>query len=164
MRFLSGFIQFILGLILGLALLAGTGVAVAYYLLTQTAETPSKPLFPEEKPPTPSTAENSENEESPQSSPTPKQEEKAPVEEEKPAEEKLEPGAYRARVTWSEGLILRDEPTLDANRIGGLGFNWEIIVLEDSQDKKWQRVRVPESDQEGWIKGGNVEKIEGNGE
>ncbi|MEY2856269.1 MAG: hypothetical protein RLZZ74_578, partial [Cyanobacteriota bacterium] len=32
-----------------------------------------------------------------------------------------------------------------------------IIILEDSADGKWQRVRL-ENEQEGWIKGGNTEK------
>ena len=70
----------------------------------------------------------------------------------------LPPNAYRAVVTWPEGLSLRSEPSLDAGRIGGIGADATIIILEDSADGQWQRVRLPWSGQEGWVKGGNTER------
>jgi hypothetical protein len=32
-------------------------------------------------------------------------------------------------------------------------------VLEESEDKLWQKIRLPKSDREGWIKAGNIRKI-----
>ncbi|HEY9604967.1 MAG TPA: SH3 domain-containing protein, partial [Allocoleopsis sp.] len=72
----------------------------------------------------------------------------------------LPPGAYKARVTWSEGLIVRDSPSVEGNRVGGVALNQEVIVLKDSPDGKWQQVRVTaEGEQEGWVRSGNVERI-----
>jgi len=63
------------------------------------------------------------------------------------------------RVTYPEGLILRDAPNAEAAQIGGIGYNQEVIVLEETEDQEWQRVRLPSSE-EGWIRAGNVERIE----
>ncbi|MDB9530752.1 SH3 domain-containing protein, partial [Nodularia spumigena CS-1038] len=71
----------------------------------------------------------------------------------------LPPGAYRGRVTWPEGLSVRVEPSMDAERIAGVGVNEELIVLEESQDKNWQKIRT-QGEQEGWIKIGNTERLE----
>lgn len=73
--------------------------------------------------------------------------------------EELPPGAYRARVTWSTGLSLRAEPGQEAARIGGVGYNSELIILKTSADGDWQQVRLLGSQQEGWVKAGNVEKV-----
>jgi hypothetical protein len=35
------------------------------------------------------------------------------------------------------------------------------VVLEESPDKEWQRIRVEDGNREGWVKGGNTEKVEG---
>lgn len=77
----------------------------------------------------------------------------------KPPAEELEPGAYKARVTWSDGLILRDGPALEANQIGGVAYEQEIVVLKESDDKRWQNIRLPGSAQEGWVKAGNIERV-----
>lgn len=63
------------------------------------------------------------------------------------------------RVTYPEGLILRDAPNTDAAQIGGLGYNQEVVVLEETEDQEWQRVQMA-SGEEGWIRAGNVEPIE----
>ncbi len=63
-------------------------------------------------------------------------------------------------VTQPIGLILRDSPDRDANRIGGVGYKEKVVVLEDTPDKEWQRVRVEQGDREGWVKGGNTERVE----
>ncbi len=166
---LSTILQFVLGFILGIALLSGVAVGAAYFYLSSISEYPPKPTFPEEEssptaetepePASPSvetgteettTAEtNRETEEATEAEPESKPE---------PPKE-LPPGAYKARVTWSEGLSLRAEPSTNAERIGGVDFNDEIIILEESEDKQWQRVRVGESDREGWVKAGNVERV-----
>lgn len=138
----SGVIQFILGFIIGVALLAGSSAAAAYLLFSGLASAPPKPVFSEEVEKVATASEEGEAQEASQSS-----------------EEELPSGAYKARVTWSEGLILRAEPGVDSERIGGIPFNREIIILEETEDKEWQKVRL-KSDKEGWIKSGNIEKVE----
>ncbi|AHJ29045.1 hypothetical protein NSP_27170 [Nodularia spumigena CCY9414] len=54
---------------------------------------------------------------------------------------------------------MRVEPSMDAERIAGVGVNEELIVLEESQDKNWQKIRT-QGEQEGWIKIGNTERLE----
>jgi hypothetical protein len=164
---LSTILQFVLGFILGIALLSGVAVGAAYFYLSSISEYPPKPTFPEEESsPTAETEQDpaspsveTETEEAARAE-TEREPEEATKPESKPEPpEKLPPGAYKARVTWSEGLSLRAEPSTNAERIGGVDFNDEIIILEESEDKQWQRVRVGESDREGWVKAGNIEKV-----
>ncbi len=72
----------------------------------------------------------------------------------------LPPGAYHGRVIWPQGLGLRTEPQQDAQRVGGAAFNQKIIILEESNDKAWQKIRVEGTNQEGWVKAGNTERSE----
>jgi len=57
-------------------------------------------------------------------------------------------------------LILRSEPNLDAERVGGIGFNSRVIVLEQSEDNVWQKIRLEGEEQEGWVKAGNTQKVD----
>jgi len=34
-----------------------------------------------------------------------------------------------------------------------------VFVLKESDDQKWQQVRLVNGDQEGWIKAGNIERV-----
>ncbi len=70
----------------------------------------------------------------------------------------LPANSYYAVVTWPEGLSLRAEPSVDAERVGGIEYNSKIAILEDSNDGKWQRVMLPWNQQEGWVKGGNTKR------
>ncbi len=156
---LANLVKFLLGFILAIALLIGGGVAAALYFMNQSTTPPPKPTFANDKPavkaklppastttkPTPLPADQ------PSPTPTPSQ---------TPSPKPLEPGAYRARVTWPQGLSLRSEPNFDAERIGGADYNQQIVVLEESADKNWQRVRLEDSEQEGWVKAGNTERVE----
>ncbi|MEM1367073.1 MAG: SH3 domain-containing protein [Cyanobacteria bacterium P01_H01_bin.15] len=81
---------------------------------------------------------------------------------ESPDEAELPPGAYRARVTWPQGLSLRNSPGLNSSSVGGVAVNAELIIIETSGDQKWQKVRVAATGQEAWVKAGNVVKIDGN--
>ncbi|NEO26852.1 MAG: SH3 domain-containing protein [Kamptonema sp. SIO4C4] len=162
--------QFILGVVSGLLLLGVSGAATGYYFFSRMAANPPRPVFSEERPDTESTeGENSDSaEDSPpkpetaaedqQANPEDAQDEE-PEEPEEP-EEELEPGAYKALVTWPDGLSLRDEPSLEAERIGGIAYEQEMIILETSNDGRWERVRIPGSDQEGWVKAGNSEPVD----
>jgi hypothetical protein len=42
--------------------------------------------------------------------------------------------------------------------LGGIDYNTPVVVLEESQDGVWQKVRVVATEQEGWVKAGNVER------
>jgi hypothetical protein len=156
---ISGFFQFILGLILGISIVAGGAVSFGYMLLTRMTGTPPKPVYPEES------AKSKEESKEPAvvaSKETNKsQPETASTATTPPKiEEPLPLGAYKAVVTYPDGLSLRSEANKDADRIGSILVNDEIIVLEESEDKKWQKIRIAKNDREGWVKSGNIRKIE----
>ncbi|MBF2055809.1 MAG: SH3 domain-containing protein [Cyanobacterium sp. T60_A2020_053] len=157
---ISGFIQFIVGFVVGI-ILFGTGIAGgAYYFLTRMDSEPVNPTFPEnttvEETPAPSTPEEAPVAEAPEPEPKP---EPKPEPEPEAEEEKLPEGAYRARVTWSTGLSLRSNPSADAERVGGVGYNSELIILGSSSDGAWQKVKIAGGTQEGWVKAGNVDRV-----
>ena len=141
---LYGLFKFLVGFILAILLLSGASAAAVLYFAAKLTRLPEKPIFTNEKPvaqkvstsakPTPSPNANSSN--------------------------GLEPGTYKAVVTEPIGLILRDTPNRDANRIGGISYQEEVVVLEETSDKRWQKVRVNDgSDRIGWVSGGNTEQI-----
>jgi hypothetical protein len=155
---MSGFLQFIIGFILGIIFFTVGIAGGAYWFLTKVAVNPSKPIFPEEKPTPPESKPTETN----TTAPVVKNETSTPPEETKNEEtpkEELPQGAYRARVIWESGLSLRANPSKEAERIGGVGYNSQLIILSVSDDKQWQKVRIPGSGEEGWIKAGNIEKI-----
>lgn len=169
MNKLSALFQFVLGFILGIVLLAGGTAALAYIVFSRMANPPEKPLFTEEKPKNEEvtqSATSAKTQAPAKSSPQPSAEAKEvvsekpepePQETEKPQDD-LPSGAYKATVTWSSGLSVRANPGLDAERVAGVDYNAELIILETSADGQWQKIRVPSNGQEGWVKAGNVEK------
>lgn len=153
---ISSFFQFILGFILGVLLLVAGSVGAAYYFFNRMASAPPKPVFSETLPQaTPTTAEPKAT---PEETETAAVEEEDVPEEEAEAEEEIPAGAYAATVTWSDGLSLRSEPSLEADRIGGVDYNEEVLVLEMSDDKVWEKIRL-EDGTEAWVKAGNVKKV-----
>lgn len=146
---LSGIAKFFIGFVLGIALLVGAGAAAAYYFWTKLSVEPPKHMFPEEQVKQSPVAKKSTPPAS--SNQIAKPLTKTPV--------KLPAGAYKARVSWAEGLILRDAPGADANRTGGVAFNQEVFVIQESDDQRWQKVRVVDGEREGWIKSGNTERV-----
>ena len=154
---LGNVVKFVLGVSLAIAIIiSGSAVGALYFMHKVTAR-PPKPVFSNETltakaqpkatkaqaklvPSTKSTTQPSPSQDSSQKA--------------------LEPGTYRARVTWTQGLSLRSEPNLSSERIGGLEYNQQIVVLEESSDKNWQKVRLADAEQEGWIKVGNIERVE----
>ncbi|WP_036478673.1 SH3 domain-containing protein [Myxosarcina sp. GI1] len=149
--------QLILGFFLGVALITGAIGGVGYLYFKSMSVRPKKPIFYEEtaegqkeiQQQNAAAAKSNSKEEAVASEPEPEPE----------PEPELPPNAYKAKVTWSEGLSLRAEPSLDAERIGGIGYDAEIIVLEVSADSNWQRVLLPWNEQEGWVKNGNTERV-----
>jgi Bacterial SH3 domain len=165
----SNVLKFILGFLLAIAILIGSGVATALYFMNRTAIPPTKPVFSNDNPSqraqsvkaTEKVAKTTESstQASPSPNPTPTESPKA---EESP--KPLPPGAYNGKVTWSQGLSLRAEPKQDAERVGGVGFNQKVVILEESDDKLWQKIRQEDSNQEGWVKAGNTQKVDENEE
>ncbi len=146
----SGLLKAFSGFLVAIALLIGGGFLAAQYLITQFTVPPPKPMFANDKPAsTAQPAAIAPPPKPPQSKPTPSA---APAP--KPSE-----GSYQAVITLSEGLNVRSNPNANADRVGGVDFDEEITVLEESSDKEWQRVRGKISGIEGWIKSGYAERI-----
>ncbi len=151
---LYGVFKFLVGFFLAIVILAGASVAAALYFAARLTELPERPTFPNDQPMAKTNKPNTTSAAKPSPTPSP-----TPT----PKVEQLEPGAYRATVTQPIGLILRDSPSVEANRIGGVAYQEEVIVLGESENKQWQRVRVAQdNDRTGWVKGGNTEKIQSN--
>ncbi|TRV05149.1 MAG: SH3 domain-containing protein [Microcystis wesenbergii Mw_MB_S_20031200_S109] len=173
MKRLSGLLQFMVGFVLGVAILVGGATAVAYMLLSGMNSNPPKPVFTEEKKeetkeektavkPSPTATTpvqeqpQAEVKESPTAAPAPKAAPKPSPEETK--RETTSEG-YQARVTWQSGLSLRSQPTSQSTRLGGLDYNTKVSVVGTSSDGQWQRVRLSDG-REGWIKAGNISKVQ----
>jgi len=165
---LAGVAKFVLGVSLAFAILIGGSAAVALYFMYRVTTHPPKPTFANEVTQTSKAAPAPEKQAQPEkSNPDNTNHTESTVKEANSetnsktnSTEPLEPGTYNARVTWEQGLSLRAEPGASAERIGGLEYNQKIVVLEESPDKTWQRVRLSNSDRESWIKAGNIEKIQ----
>ncbi|MFB2875759.1 SH3 domain-containing protein [Floridanema aerugineum] len=154
----SGIVKFLIGFVIAIGLLAGAGVAGALYFITKLTAPPERPVFANERnankvqpvaaktqpgASTPTTTEVSN------STPTSETSEKA-----------LEPGAYRGRVTWSNGLSIRSNPRPDSERIGGVAYNEVVVVLSESDDKRWVKIRSENGSNEGWVRARNIKRVE----
>lgn len=148
----AGLIKFLLGFLLALVILAGGSVAAALYFVTKLTALPPRPTFSNDKPAVTATTTSTDKSQKSAASGA------SQTSSQKPAQKQLEPGAYRARVSWPDGLILRDRPSYDAGSIGGIEFNGQVVVVEQTADKEWEKVRVETTGQEGWVKGGNTER------
>jgi len=157
----TNLLKFILGVVLALAVLLGTGLVVALYFVNRTAVTPPKPLYANDNPSfqakkpkaIPKSPPKKQTTPSPISSPTP-----TPTPTPTKSPKSLPADAYEGTVTWAEGLSMRAEPEANSASTGGVGGNKKVIVLEESADKKWQKIRIADTDQEGWVKAGNIQR------
>lgn len=175
---ITNIFKFILGIFLAIAILAGGGIATALYFMNRASVNPPKPIYSNDQSELKAKAEREKAEaaKNPKAKPTAtaaakptanttaKATEKpdpTPTPTETPEiSEELPPGAYTARVTWQQGLSLRSQPQADAERAGGVAFNQPVIVLEESDDKAWQKIRIRGTSQEGWVKAGNIRKVD----
>jgi Bacterial SH3 domain len=140
---LPKFFRFLLGSTLGLVILGIGLLGLGYFVVQRMSALPERPVF-----------ENERNKPSPSPSATP-----SPTSQ-TPAESTPSPtDGYLATVNFPSGLSVRDNPSSDAARIGGVEFNQEVVVLEDSSDGDWQRIRSQTSDLEGWVKAGNLKRV-----
>jgi hypothetical protein len=141
----SKILQFLLGSFLGLSLMGIVAAGGLFLVVQQLTARPPRPSFDNDNP-------NFNATPSPRNSPNSTAPPVAPSAVESP------PGSYRARVAFPDGLSVRDAP--DGARVGGLDFKEEVLVLEESEDKLWIKIRSVASSLEGWIKAGNVDKVE----
>lgn len=160
MRILIGLLKFILGVSLAIAILGASGFYGARYVMTRLTAPPERPLFPEEGgvPLDNDTADAAESGDPAQGTDetAASADETAAVAEPEP---ELEPGAYEARVIQPIGLILRQGPDVSTTQLGGIAYNEVVVVLDDSSEQRWMKIRLPDSNVEGWVKSGNTEKI-----
>lgn len=147
----SGLTKFIFGVLLAMAILFGSGVALTRYLLTRLATPPPKPVFANDPSPAPASPVAAV-------SPAPASPVATPASSPSPSPSASpSPAGYSARVTQSIGLIVRQEPASTAAQIGGVEYNQVVTVLEESQDGGWQKVRLGNGT-EGWVKSGNTQR------
>lgn len=159
----SGIVKFLIGFVIAIGLLAGAGVAGALYFVTKLTAPPERPVFANEKgankvkpvaaKPQPSAASTPTATQVSTNTNTP-----SPTTETK--ENSLEPGTYKGRVMWSNGLSVRDNPSSDAERIGGVAYNEVVLVLSQSDDKVWVKIRSENGSNEGWVKARNIKRVE----
>lgn len=147
--------RFLLGSTLGILILVAIAAGAGYLFLRQFSTAPPKPIFAND----PEAVKESAETGSTQNESTPTKSESTPSASASP-QQANETDGYQAQVVYPQGLILRDTPTLDANQVGGVGYEQTVTVLADSQDKQWQQIRL-ESGQEGWVKAGNTQRIDG---
>ncbi|HEY9894233.1 MAG TPA: SH3 domain-containing protein [Candidatus Sericytochromatia bacterium] len=141
------------GVFLAIALIVSGCFFAAQHVIAQFTAPPPKPTFPNDNPGAKAklqstAAKPAATKSSPKPSVTPT-----------PSPKPTEEAGYRARITLSQGLNLRESASQDSARIGGVAINTRITVLEDSSDGEWQRVRLEESGREGWVKAGYTERI-----
>jgi Bacterial SH3 domain len=138
------FFRFLLGSTLGFVILGIVLLGLGYFAVQQLSKPPERPVFDNERTnqPSPTAQTDKPTPTATASSPSP-----SPTD------------GYLATVSFSGGLSMRDNPSNDAARIGGVGFEEEVVVLEDSADGDWQRIRSQASDVEGWVKAGNLKRV-----
>lgn len=171
MKLLTGLVKLTLGIFFALVLISLVGVAATRYFIARLTAVPPKPAFandteetygapinqlevesePELKP----LGEGTPPPTAPQPETAPAAEQQAEAKPDAPAEEAE---GYSARVTQPIGLILRQDPSQDAEHIGGVEYESELVVLGESDDGEWQKVKLS-NDQVGWVKGGNTEAL-----
>ncbi len=141
------------GLLLAATLLAVGSYFAFNYLMTQLTKLPPKPTFPNDNPDF--VKKNSK----PKSSKSAvKPDIKQPKDLDKEVVKKpLPPGSFEGRVTYSEGLVLRDSSSRGSATIGSVAFNEKVTILETTADNEWQKIRT-KNDKDGWIRGGNIQK------
>jgi hypothetical protein len=154
----SGVTKYLLGFVLAIAILFGAGTGLTRYVLARLSVPPPRPTFANDpSPPKPSPAAAQPSPATAQASPAAAQ--PSPTPSDSPSSSPSpSPEGYPARVTQPVGLILRQDPSAGAAKIGGVEYNQQVTVLEDSQDGGWQRVRLADSS-EGWVKAGNTDRI-----
>ncbi|MFN3679620.1 SH3 domain-containing protein [Thermosynechococcus sp.] len=127
-------LQWLLGIFLGLGLIALVAAAIITPLVFNLLWPPPRPEVEAQHSPLPTPAESPPNSPSPTPEPTPTS----------------SPPKPEGRVIYSDGLRLRDHPSREANALGGVAFDEVVTILERSEDGEWLKVRTKEN-LEGWV-------------
>jgi hypothetical protein len=149
-------IQLIIGILLGLSGLAAIAGGIGYYFfVTQMSTRPPKPIFAEERKTAKSeTKPKGQTKTKTTTKPT-KPQDSTPEEQK---DNKLPSTAYDAKVIWKEGLSLKQEPNVSSRKVGGVGYNEQVAIIKESDDKQWLLIRPENEDTEGWVRAGNIER------
>lgn len=154
----SGFLKIFSGFLIAFAVITGFGVFASQVLIAQFTALPPKPTFPNDNPKSPASpkpaaspaaakpdiaAQPTAPTPSPSASPSP------------PASV----NGYKARIVLDNGLNMRDQPNAAASRVGGVDYDQQVTVLEESPDKEWQKIRIEPDGTVGWIKSGYTERV-----
>ncbi len=167
MKLLTGLVKLTLGIFFALVLMSLVGVAATRYFIARLTAVPPKPAFANDTEETYGAPLNQPEVEEPAAElqplgdnapPETPQPEAAPAEPQSEAAPAEEAEGYTARVTQPIGLILRQDPSQEAEHIGGVEYESELVVLEESDDGNWQKVKLS-NDQVGWVKAGNIEPL-----
>ena len=148
----SGFFKGFSAVLIAIALLLGGGFFAFQFVVSQFTAPPPRPTFPNDTP-KPTAKPVAAVAAKPQISPSP-----ATTPQASPSP-KPSPVTKRARITLGEGLNIRQGPSAETERVGGVDYSDEVTILEESPDKEWVRVRVESSGAEGWIKSGYTEPV-----
>lgn len=170
MKLLTGLVKLTLGIFFALVLMSLVGVAATRYFIARLTAVPPKPAFANDTEETygapidqPEAEVEAELKPLGEAAPPPADPQPDATPAEQQAEAKPDAPAekaegYPARVTQPIGLILRQDPSQDAEHIGGVEYESELVVLGESDDGEWQKVKLS-NDQIGWVKGGNTEPV-----
>ena len=170
MKALTGIVKLTLGIFFALMIMALVGVAATRYFIARLTAVPPKPAFANDTEETygapinqPEAELEAELKPLGEEAPPPAEPKPEAAPAEQPAEATSETPAeeaegYTARVTQPIGLILRQDPSQDAEHIGGIEYESELVVLGESDDGNWQKVKLS-NDQVGWVKAGNTEPL-----
>ncbi|MDX1976923.1 MAG: SH3 domain-containing protein [Pseudanabaenaceae cyanobacterium bins.68] len=63
---------------------------------------------------------------------------------------------YKATVNSSIGLVLRQKPEPGSGAAGGAAFKAEVEIIKESDDREWAMVRDPATQEQGWVRVGNL--------
>ncbi len=150
----SDLVKVLSGMFLAIALMVGGCFFAAQYVVAQFTAPPPKPRFPNDN-----AAAKAKIQPAPAVKPVVAPPIPKPSVSPSPKPSPTITAGYRARITLAQGLNLRESPSRDAARIGGVVANTRITVLEESSDREWQRVRLEDSGREGWVKAGYTERL-----
>ncbi|EKQ69412.1 SH3 domain-containing protein [Leptolyngbyaceae cyanobacterium JSC-12] len=154
----SGFFKGFSAVLIAIVLLLGGSFFAFQFVVSQFTAPPPRPTFPND---TPSPAAKPAAAIKPSAAASPAVPSPSPVASPtpSPSPKPAATAAKRARITLGEGLNIRQGPSADTERVGGVDYSDEVTILEESPDKEWVKVRVESSGAEGWIKSGYTEPV-----
>ncbi|MEO0539987.1 MAG: SH3 domain-containing protein [Cyanobacteria bacterium P01_A01_bin.105] len=153
-QFAVGLSKLVIGISLALAIIGLAGIATTKYFLTRLTNLPERPVYSNDNP-SPQQSSADAFTAPADTPPTASEAEEAPAQPEAEASP-AEAALYEATVVQTIGLLVRSGPGPEHGQLGGVDFQDQLTVLEESNG--WLRVRS-DNNLEGWVKGGgNVQR------